>query len=140
MVENGNLVSVHYTGKLKNGQVFDSSLEREPLKFQVGSGQIIPGFEQAILGKNVGDKVTTNIAPEQAYGQVREDLIVKVNKENLPGEVQIGQNLSAQASNGQDVTVTVTEINEDHVVVDGNHPLSGQELIFDIEVLEIEKA
>lgn len=139
MIEKGNLVSVHYTGKLNDGQVFDSSLEREPLKFQVGSGQIIPGFENAILGKNVGDKISTNISVDQAYGEIREDLLVKVEKDKLPGEVEIGQSLSAKASNGQDVNVTVKEINEDYIVVDGNHPLSGQELFFDIEVLEIEK-
>jgi len=138
MIEKGNVVAVHYTGKLTDGNVFDSSQGREPLKFQVGSGQIIPGFENAILGKNVGDKVTINITPEQAYGDLREDLVVKVGKDQLPGEVQVGQSLSAQADNGQEVNVVVKEINEDHVVIDGNHPLAGQELVFDIEVVDIE--
>ena len=138
MIEKGNLVSVHYTGKLTDGNMFDSSQEREPLKFQVGSGQIIPGFENAIIGKNVGDKVTINIPADQAYGEVREDLLVKVEKNQLPGEVQIGQSLSAQANNGQEVNVIVKEINEDHVIIDGNHPLAGKELVFEIEVLEVE--
>jgi len=138
MIEKGNVVAVHYTGKLTDGNVFDSSQGKEPLKFQVGSGQIIPGFENAILGKNVGDKVTINITPEQAYGDLREDLVVKVGKDQLPGEVQVGQSLSAQADNGQEVNVVVKEINEDHVVIDGNHPLAGKDLVFDIEVLEIE--
>lgn len=138
MIEKGNVVAVHYTGKLTDGNMFDSSEGRDPLKFQVGSGQIIPGFENAIIGKNVGDKVTVNIPAEQAYGEVREDLLVKVGKDQLPGEVQIGQSLSAQADNGQQVNVTVKEINEDHVIIDGNHPLAGKELVFDIEVVEIQ--
>jgi FKBP-type peptidyl-prolyl cis-trans isomerase SlpA len=138
MIEKGNLVTVHYTGKLTDGNIFDSSQGKEPIKFQIGSGQIIPGFENAIMGKNVGDKVTVNIPADQAYGEVREDLLVKVGKEQLPGEVQVGQSLSAQAENGQEVNVVVTEINEDHVVIDGNHPFAGKELIFDIEVVDVQ--
>lgn len=140
MVEKGKVVAVHYTGKLTDGQMFDSSEGKDPLKFQVGSGQIIPGFENAIMGKEKGDKVTININPEEAYGQVREDLLVKVGKEQMPGEVQVGQSLQAQADNGQAVNVIVKEINEDHVIVDGNHPLAGKELVFEIEVVEIEEA
>lgn len=139
MVEKGKVVAVHYTGKLTDGEMFDSSEGKDPLRFQVGSGQIIPGFESAIMGKNIGDKVTININPEEAYGQVREDLIVKVNKEQMPGEVEVGQSLQAQADNGQAVNVVVKEINEDNVVVDGNHPLAGKELVFDIEVVEIKE-
>lgn len=139
MIENGKIVAVHYTGKFKTGETFDSSEGRDPLKFQVGSGQIISGFEAAIIGKNVGDKVTVNIQPEDAYGLVREDLIVKVPMEQMPGKVEVGQSLQAQADNGQAVNVTVTEVNEDHVIIDGNHPLAGQELVFDIEIVEIEE-
>lgn len=138
MIENGKIVSVHYTGKLTDGEVFDSSEGREPLKFQVGSGQIIPGFEGAIIGKNVGDKVVVNISPEEAYGQVREDLIVKVSANQMPGKVEVGQSLEAQAENGQSVNVIVTEVNDDYVIVDGNHPLAGEELQFDIEVISID--
>jgi len=139
MIQKGNIVAVHYTGKLPNGEVFDSSEGRDPLKFQVGSGQIIPGFEGAIIGKNIGDKVTINITPSEAYGEVREDLIVQVPLEQMPGEVEVGQSLQAQADNGQAVNVIVKEVNEDHVIIDGNHPLAGEELIFDIEILEIEE-
>lgn len=138
MIEKGNIVAVNYTGKFPNGEVFDSSEGRDPLKFQVGSGQIIPGFENALLGKNIGDKVTININPEEAYGKVREDLIVKVPMGQMPGEVQVGQSLQAQADNGQAVNVIVKEVNEDHVVIDGNHPLAGEELVFEIEILEVE--
>lgn len=139
MIQKGNIVAVNYTGKFTNGDVFDSSEGRDPLKFQVGSGQIIPGFENAILGKNKGDKVTVNIKPDEGYGMVREDLIVKVPMEQMPGDVQVGQSLQAQSDTGQSVNVTVKEVNEDHVIIDGNHPLAGQELVFDIEVLEIEE-
>jgi FKBP-type peptidyl-prolyl cis-trans isomerase 2 len=138
MIQKGNVVAVHYTGKLTDGEVFDSSEGRDPLKFQVGSGQIIPGFENAIIGKQIGDKLTINIKPEDAYGQVREDLIIKVGKEQMPGDVQVGQSLQAQSDNGQSVNVVVTEVNEDHVVIDGNHPLAGEELLFSIQILEIE--
>lgn len=138
MIEKGKIVAVNYTGKFPNGEVFDSSEGRDPLKFQVGSGQIIPGFESAIIGKNIGDKVTININPQEAYGEVREDLIVKVPMGQMPGEVEVGQSLQAQADNGQAVNVIVKEVNEDHVVIDGNHPLAGEELIFEIEILEVE--
>lgn len=138
MVESGKVVAVHYTGKLTNGELFDTSEGRDPLKFQVGSGQIIPGFEQAIMGKNVGEKVTVNIPSDEAYGQVKEEFIVSVPKSQMPGEVQQGQQLQAEGEAGQVINVIVKEVNEDHVIVDGNHPLAGQDLIFDIEVVEIE--
>ncbi len=137
MIKVGSTVGVHYTGKLVDGQVFDSSEGREPLKFQVGGGQIIPGFENAIMGKTQGEKVTVTIAPEHGYGPKRQELIVKVPKDKMPGEVQVGQELQAQADGQNPMYVTVVEINEEHVVVDGNHPLSGLDLVFDIEVVEI---
>jgi len=121
MIQNGSTVSVHYTGKLTNGEQFDSSIGREPLSFQVGAQQVIPGFENGIIGKNIGDKVTINIPADQAYGQIREDLYMKVPNAQLPGAVQIGQQL--QAMNDQQViNVTVKEVNEDQAVIDGNHP------------------
>jgi len=138
MIENGKVVSVHYVGKFTDGEVFDSSEGREPLQFQVGSGQLIPGFESAIIGKVVGDKVTANIAPEEGYGLVREDLIVSVPLDKMPGEVEVGQALEAQGDNGQSAQVFVKEVNEDTVVIDGNHPLAGKDLVFEIEVVEIQ--
>lgn len=138
MIQKGNVVAVHYTGKFKNGESFDSSEGRDPLKFQVGSGQIIPGFENALIGKNIGDKVTININPKDGYGEIREDLIVKVPMDQMPGQVEVGQSLQAQADNGQAVNVIIKEVNEDHVIIDGNHPLAGEDLVFDIEILEIE--
>ena len=138
MIENGKVVSVHYVGKFTDGEVFDSSEGREPLQFEVGSGQLIPGFESAIIGKVVGDKVTANITPEEGYGLVREDLIVSVPLDKMPGDVEVGQALEAQGDNGQSAQVFVKEINEDNVVIDGNHPLAGKDLVFEIEVVEIQ--
>jgi FKBP-type peptidyl-prolyl cis-trans isomerase 2 len=134
MIEKGTNVNVHYTGRLTNGEVFDSSDGKEPLNFTVGSGQIIPGFENAIIGKNIGDKLTVKIKPEDAYGEVREDLFIKVPNDQLPGVVEVGTQLQAQADNGSPILVTVEEVNEDHVIINGNHQLSGQELEFDIEI------
>ena len=140
MIIKGSTVGVHYTGKLTTGEVFDSSEGREPLKFQVGSGQIIPGFEEAVLGKQPGDKVTINIKPENAYGEVRKDLFVKVHLDKMPGEVQVGQSLQAVGADNRPVQVVVKEVNEDHIVIDGNHPLAGKELVFDIEVVDVQFA
>ena len=137
MIQDGSTVNVHYTGRLTDGEVFDSSEGKAPLTFTVGSGQIIPGFESALIGKNVGDKVTVNIQPEEAYGLIREDLLVKVPNEQLPGPVEVGQTLQAHGDQGAPINVMVKEVNEDHVVIDGNHPFAGKELIFDIEVVEV---
>jgi len=137
MIENGNTVDLHYTGKLSNGEIFDSSVGRSPLKVTVGSNQVITGFENAILGKNVGDKVSVTIQPEQAYGSIREDLFVKVPLDKMPGDVSVGQILNASAQNGQPIQVKVKEVNTDHVVIDGNHPLAGLPLTFEIEVVSI---
>jgi len=138
MIQNGNTVNVHYTGKLTNGEVFDSSEGKAPLSFVVGSGQIIPGFENAIIGKNTGDKVTVSIPASEAYGEIREDLMVKVPNTQLPGPVEVGMSLQAQSENGMPVNVIVKEVHEDHAVIDGNHPFAGKELIFDIEVVSVQ--
>ena len=139
MVEKGNVVSVHYTGKLESGEVFDSSREREPLKFQVGSGQIIPGFEDALIGKKVGESIEVNLTSDEAYGEVREDLVVSVEKDKMPGEVKVGQSLQANTENGQSANVVVKEVKDNEVIIDGNHPLAGKNLSFDIEIMDIEK-
>lgn len=137
MIENGKVVDVHYTGKLNDGSVFDSSEGREPLRFEIGSGQIIPGFESAIIGKNIGDRVTVTISPEEAYGEPREELFVKIPNDKLPGKVEVGQVLEATSEDGRSSQVLVHEVNEDHVVINGNHPLAGKELVFDIEVVSV---
>jgi FKBP-type peptidyl-prolyl cis-trans isomerase 2 len=136
MIENGTIVNVHYTGKFPDGEVFDSSEGRGTLRFEIGSGQIIPGFETALMGKNVGDKVTVNIQPEEAYGEVSEDLFVKIDKSKMPGDVEVGQVLQAQSDEGTS-NVVVAEVGDDYVLVDANHPLAGKELVFDIEVVSL---
>ena len=138
MIQNGSTVNVQYTGRLTDGEVFDSSEGKEPLAFTVGTGQIIPGFENAIIGKTAGDKVTVSIPAAEAYGEIREDLVVKVPNSQLPGAVEVGMSLQAQAENGMPVNVMVKEVNEDHAVIDGNHPFAGKELIFDIEVVSVQ--
>ena len=136
MIQNGSTVQVHYTGKLTDGKTFDSSIGRAPFQFQVGVGEVIPGFEDGLMGISVGDKITVQIPVQEAYGESRADLIVNVPKIQLPGEVEVGQALQA-TNEGQMFNVVVKEIHQEHVVIDGNHPLAGKDLIFDIEVLEI---
>jgi FKBP-type peptidyl-prolyl cis-trans isomerase 2 len=138
MIENGKTVSVHYTGKLTDGEMFDTSEGREPLKFQMGAGQLISGFEKALQGKTIGDKVTVEIPADEAYGQIREDLVVSVPKSQMPGEVEVGQSLQAQNETGEGFNVMIKEVHEEHVVIDGNHPLAGKDLVFDIEVVDVQ--
>lgn len=137
MIENGTIVNVHYTGKFTDGEIFDTSEGRGTLRFEIGSGQIIPGFENALIGKNVGDKITVNIQPEEGYGPVLEELFVKIDRERMPENVEVGQIL--QATNEENTTnVVVHEVHDTHVVIDGNHPLAGKELVFDIEVVSLD--
>jgi peptidylprolyl isomerase len=137
MIKNGSTVEVHYTGKLTDGVVFDTSVGKEPLKFTIGEGQLIPGFENAVIDKNIGDKLTVTIEPSQAYGDFRPDLIVEVPLDKMPGDVEIGQNLQAVSDNGNPINVTIMEIHESHVVIDANHPLAGKNLLFEIEVVSV---
>lgn len=139
IAKQGDTVKVHYTGKLKDGSVFDSSANREPLEFTLGSGNMIPGFEQAVLGMDSGDKKTAEIPVDQAYGEKREDMIISVPRENVPGDIQpeVGQQLAIQQQGGQQVPVTVTEVTDEKVVLDANHPLAGKDLVFEIELVEV---
>lgn len=135
----GDKVKVHYTGKLKNGEEFDSSKGKSPLEFTVGAGQMIKGFDNAIPGMEVGNKKTINIAPEDGYGAVNQDAIIDFPKKNIPDSIDIkeGMKLQLQGANGQPIPVTVKEIKEESVVLDANHQLAGKELVFDIELVEI---
>lgn len=137
----GDTVKVHYTGRLDDGNQFDSSLEREPLQFVVGQGRVIPGFEQAVVGMSEGETKTVSIPPEQAYGARNEQAIQEVPKSALPeaiqNDLQPGMQLQANDPNGQTMMLTVTDITEEHVTVDANHPLAGQNLNFDLELVEI---
>lgn len=137
--KNGDYVKVHYTGKLTSGEQFDSSVGREPLAFTVGAGQMIKGFDSAIPGMEPGEKKTITIAPEDAYGPVNEEAIIEFAKSNIPDSmpIEVGMQLQLQTPTGQPVPVVVKEIKDDVVILDANHRLAGEELIFDIELVEI---
>lgn len=137
-VKNGDTVSVHYTGKLEDGTVFDSSLNegRTPLTATLGQNQLIRGFENALIDMEVGEKKTIKIDSFNAYGPVVKEMIVEIPKTNLPPEVEVGQMLQAHTPQGP-VNVKVVDLTEDSATLDGNHPLAGKDLIFDLEVLEI---
>jgi peptidylprolyl isomerase len=136
MIQNGTIVNVNYVGKFPDGEIFDTSEDRGLLRFEIGTGQVIPGFERALMGKSVGDKVVAEIQPEEGYGLVQSDLLVKVNRDRMPETVEVGSEL--QATTEQGVTlVRVTEVNQDYVVVDANHPLAGKELVFEIDIVSL---
>jgi peptidylprolyl isomerase len=138
-VKNGDVVKVHYTGKLTNGEQFDSSTGRAPLEFTVGAGQMIKGFDDAMPGMTVGEKKTVNISPDDAYGQMNEDAIIEFPKQNVPPDMrlEIGMKLELRNENNQPFPVTVTDIKDDMIILDANHTLAGKELVFDIELMEI---
>lgn len=132
-------VKVHYTGKLTSGQVFDSSLERDPLQFTVGGGQMIKGFDEAVNGMAISEKKTVTIPSAEAYGDRNDELIQIVPRTELPADMkpEAGQTLVATNDNGQQTHVIVQEVTEEAITIDANHPLAGQDLIFEIELVEI---
>lgn len=138
-VQNGDVVRVHYTGKLLNGEEFDSSVKREPLEFTVGAGQMIKGFDAAMPGMAVGDRKTINIPADDAYGERSDEAIIEFPKENVPPDMKLepGMALTLTDQQGQPVPVTVVEVKDDVIIFDANHFLAGQELVFDIELVEI---
>jgi len=138
-VKEGDVVKVHYTGKLTSGDQFDSSAGREPLEFTVGAGQMIKGFDAAMPGMAIGEKKTINILPEDAYGTRSEEAIIQFPKENVPADMKLEPGMTLTLSNemGQPVPVIVVEVKDDVVILDANHFLAGKELIFDIELIEI---
>ena len=135
----GDEVQVHYTGKLEDGTVFDTSEDGEPLSFTIGEERVIPGFEEAVAGMEPGDSKTTEVDPEQAYGEHREDMVMEMEKDQIPNEVdpEVGQQLQLRLENGQTVPVLITALGEDTVTIDANHPLAGRKLIFEIEVVDV---
>lgn len=137
--ENGNTVTVHYTGKLENGTVFDTSNGRDPIQFTVGGAQIIPGFEQAIIGMKAGEVKTVTIPSDQAYGPHHDDLLLVVERSQIPPHLtpEVGQRLEIHQPDGQAIPVIVTEISDVNVTLDANHPLAGKDLVFDLQLVEI---
>lgn len=138
-VKNGDTVKVHYTGKLVNGEQFDSSAGREPLEFTVGAGMMIKGFDAALPGMAVGDKKTINIPAVDAYGEKDPEAVIPFPKENVPADMKLepGMQLTLTNQQGQPFPVVVTEIQDDVILLDANHFLAGEELVFDIELVEI---
>ena len=135
----GDTVRIHYTGKLEDGTRFDSSEGRDPLEFSLGGGQVIPGFDNAVEGMSVGEKKSVTIQPEEAYGPRRDQLIQDVPRDQLPDDMApaVGMELQARNENGQVMRFAVTAVDDTSITVDGNHPLAGKPLDFDIELVAI---
>ena len=135
----GDTVHIHYSGSLEDGTVFDSSTGRDPLSFTIGSGQVIPGFEEAVIGMAIDEKKNVTIPVDKAYGPRNEELIITVPKEQVPPDLnpEVGQKLQLQGPDNTPVVVEVAEVAEEHIKLDANPPLAGKDLIFDIELVEI---
>jgi len=139
MIKQGSKVKVHYTGKYTNDSIFDTSYrdDRSALEFVVGEGQLIKGFEDAVLGMIPGEKKTVQIDPERAYGAINKEMVISVPKNMVPENVEVGQTLGGTLKNGQEVPFMVKEVTDSDILLDANHPLAGETLVFDIEVLEV---
>ncbi len=135
----GDTVKVHYTGKLEDGTVFDTSTNRDPLQFTIGEGRVIPSFEQAVVGMNPGESKNTKIPADKAYGPHREELVLVIDRNQFPVDLnpEVGQRLQSRQADGRTIVVTVTDVSESSVTLDANHPLAGEDLTFDIRLLEI---
>lgn len=135
----GDSVKVHYTGKLDDGTIFDTSEDRDPLQFTLGKGQVIPGFEAAIIGMNPGQSKVAKIPSNQAYGPYRKEMVIEVERKDFPGEInpEVGQQLQLSQPDGRAIIVTTTNVTESKITLDANHPLAGKDLTFDIKLVEI---
>jgi FKBP-type peptidyl-prolyl cis-trans isomerase 2 len=135
----GDTVKVHYTGKLKDGTVFDTSADREPLEFKIGERRLIPDFEEAVVGMEPGESKSIEITAENAYGSHNKDMVMVVERKDIPEglDPQVNQRLQVQQQSGQSFVVTVTDVSEASITLDGNHPLAGKDLTFDIQLTEI---
>jgi FKBP-type peptidyl-prolyl cis-trans isomerase 2 len=139
MIKQGSKVKAHYTGRLNDNDVFDTSIQdgRDPLEFTIGEGALLPAFENELLGLATGDKKTFELTSDDAYGPYRDDLRLTVPRTNVPQGVEVGQSLQGNFNNEM-ITFMVRQVNEDNVIVDANHPLAGKALIFDVEIVEID--
>lgn len=138
-VKQGDVVRVHYTGRLSTGEQFDSSEGRAPLEFTVGAGQMIPGFDAGVVGMAIGEKKVLTISASEGYGEWDEENTIPFPKENIPADLQLekGMELTMRNAEGHPFNVTVTEILDDSIILDANHMLAGKELVFDVEMMEI---
>ena len=137
--QSGSTVKVHYTGKLDDGKVFDSSKGKKPMEFTIGKGSVIGGLEKAVIGMQEGERKTATIPAKEAYGLYRKELVAEVDKDRLPDNIgpQVGQLLKVKQTNGEVFNVTVSKINKESVTLDANHPLAGKDLTFDLELVEV---
>jgi len=138
-VKSGDTVKVHYHGKLTDGTTFDSSEGREPLQFEVGSGQVIPGFDTGVTGMSVGEKKTINIPVDDAYGPKQQELIMEFPRDRFPSDMvpEVGMQLNMSNGAGQNFPVVIREVKDETVLLDANHQLAGEDLKFDLELVEI---
>lgn len=138
--QSGDTVKVHYKGTLEDGEVFDESRGREPLEFTIGEGQVIPGFEDAVEGMAPGETCEETIKSEDAYGEKRDDLVAKIDRGELPEDMdpEVGQHLQMQQEGGQTLNVVVVDQDDSSITVDANHPLAGHDLNFEIELMDID--
>ena len=138
-VKHGDTMKIHYTGKLEDGTIFDTSAKRDPLQFIIGAGQVVSGFEQAIVGMNPSESKTVKVPADKAYGPHREEMVLVVDRNKIPKnlKLELGQELQIPQEDGQKTIVAVTNISESSVTLDANHPLAGKDLTFDIQLIEI---
>lgn len=139
MVENGQQVKIHYTGTLDDGSQFDSSAGRDPLEFEMGAGMVIPGFETGVKDMAVGEKKSIHIPAAEAYGEVREEMVMEFGLDQLPPDLEpeVGMGLQMQGPQGQPVPVQITAVSETTITIDANHPLAGKNLNFELELVEV---
>ncbi len=138
-LKNGDRVKVHYTGTLEDGRVFDTSRERDPLEFKVGEGQIITGFENGVMGMEIGETRDITVLPDEAYGSRREELVMEIPVGEFPEDItpEVGMQLQIKQQDGTPFGVVITDVEDEAVTLDANHPLAGQTLYFQVELLEI---
>lgn len=135
----GDTVKIHYTGKLEDGSVFDTSIDRDPLQFTIGENQVIPGFEKGVTGMEINESKTITIPMDEAYGPHREEMVLNIPRDQFPPDIEpkIGQQLQLSQADGKTMIAIVTQLSESNVTTDANHPLAGETLIFDIQLIEI---
>jgi peptidylprolyl isomerase len=139
-VKDGDSVKVHYKGTLTDGELFDSSEDRDPLEFKLGEQQVIPGIEKAVLGMAIDEEKTVTIPCDDAYGPVMDQLVAQVERENLPEDMNpdLGMQIQMTQENGEDLIVTITEMDEKTITIDANHPLAGKDLTFALTLVAID--
>ncbi len=140
-IQEGNRVQVHYTGKLESGEVFDSSHGQEPLNLKIGEGKIIPGFEQALIGMQTGEKKSFDLPPEEAFGERKDELVHVIERKQVPPDLklEVGMQLALEGQGQEPIPAQVVDLSESTVTLDTNHPLAGKALTFEVDVVNVEQ-